>query len=255
MGDVGGDAPGHTEGKSHLMAAGQQASSMYASGGIYQDGLYIVYAHMCMCVRVFVYTAYALTLLHICIPRDGREEREKTGGPAVRRRAEKRGSHNKAPRGSHCMQHSSGETRTFGASVTVLGANYMDAWPALPKFLPRHGTTHTALGHVLRIPYRVLLRANTRLCPPSRGALERHIAIAFHPSSDSSSRLATSVLTGEPGSRMPPAVAAVVVRRRRLPPPPPTPPPPPRGPGACRRRPGLRSAHVPRPAILIQLCT
>lgn len=57
--------------------------------------------------------------------------------------------------------HSSGETPMLGGSVM---ASYMDAWAALC----------TALGHVLRIPYPVLLRTNSRLCPSSREPWRPH---------------------------------------------------------------------------------
>lgn len=162
----------------------------------------------------------------------------------MRRRAEKRGSHNKAPRGSLCMQHSSGETRTFGASVMVLGRT---------TWMPGQPCQSSSRDMVLLYSHSSGTYCVSRIvCSfgPTAGCArrpekpwKRHIAIAFHPSSDSSSRLARSVLTGEPSSRMAPAVAAAVVRRRR-PPPPPPPTPPSRGPGACRRLPGLRSADV-----------
>lgn len=79
-----------------------------------------VYAHMCACVCLCTRRMHSPYFIS-AYPATGGRRKKKTGGSAVRRRAEKRGSHNKAPRGSLCMQHSSGETRTFGASVTVLG--------------------------------------------------------------------------------------------------------------------------------------
>lgn len=68
---VGGDAPvHHTKGKLHIENSEQQASSMYASGGIYLDVhcgrvfVNCISTHVCMCVCARVYTVYVLTLLH-----------------------------------------------------------------------------------------------------------------------------------------------------------------------------------------------
>lgn len=71
---VGGDAPvHHTKGKLHIKNSEQQASSMYASGGISRRAFKLwtcvfvtVYARMYFecAVRACVYTVYVLALLH-----------------------------------------------------------------------------------------------------------------------------------------------------------------------------------------------
>lgn len=113
---VGGDAPvHHTKGKLHIENSEQQASSMYASGGIYLDVhcgrvfVNCISMHVCMyvCARVCILCMCSLCFITciLTLRGFGCQRKQNTGGSAVRRRAEKRCSHNKAPRGSLCMQH------------------------------------------------------------------------------------------------------------------------------------------------------
>lgn len=67
-----------------------------------------IYARIYVCVRACVYCVCAHSTSITCILTlrgFGCQRKQNTGGSAVRRRAEKRCSHNKAPRGSLCMQH------------------------------------------------------------------------------------------------------------------------------------------------------
>lgn len=108
-----------------LRPRGKQASSMYASGGISVFGT--VYARTC------VHTVYVLSLIiQTCILTlrgFGCQRKQNTGGSAVRRRAEQRCSHNKAPRASlSACSTAAVRLAHFGGSVM---ASYMDAWAAL----------------------------------------------------------------------------------------------------------------------------
>lgn len=160
LGDVGGDAPGHHQGE--IAPRGYGATSViHVCKWRDIQTTRILCMHKCMCLLcacvlcVFVPHTCILTLRGF-----GCQRKESTGRSAVQRRAEKRGSHNKAPRGSLCMQHSSGETWHIRRIWYRSGP-----WGEL---LARPGSLVHSSRARIAYPYRVLLRTNSRLCPSSR---------------------------------------------------------------------------------------
>lgn len=128
------------------------------------DVCWELYMHVCVCVCVYCVCAHSTSYLHthiawLRLPKKRKHRPVLLCNVELRREAATR-----LLEAASACSTAGGETRTFGASVSCPGANYMDAWPALC----------TALGHVLAYPYRVLLRTNSRLCPSSREPWRTH---------------------------------------------------------------------------------